>query len=48
MLFCSCRGTVAKGTIFISNGKLVGSLRYAASALSKPTTDTFNAIGKKI
>ena len=34
---------MAIGTVFISNGELVGSFKYAARARSNPTTDTFNA-----
>ena len=41
--FSSCIGTVDIGTVFISNGVDVGSFKYAANALSNPTTDTFNA-----
>jgi len=36
-------GTVAIGTVFISNGWSVGSFKYAANALSRPTIETLSA-----
>lgn len=40
---CSWMGTVATGTVFMSNGASAGSFRYAAKARSRPTTDTLRA-----
>ena len=41
--FCSFIGTVAMGTVLISNGLSVGSFKYPANARSNPTIETLKA-----